>query len=222
MADASRAISLYAVRLRIARLGAGGAPLVGADNLYVTDSMVRVDYTPNYNKVNAVTKDNGRGGQCLNLPERNTISGVALTVEICEDDPALYELLGGGSVLTTGTGGADIIGYQGPKSTDPTPNGVSIEVWTEAYAGQSRVADLPWFWYAFPHAVLTQTARSLSGATDTKSFDGTGSESSTWGNGPGNDWAHDSGASYQFVRTGVAPPTLTNGYAPIVADAPTA
>lgn len=216
MADATRAISLYAVRMRVARLNASGAPLVGADNLYVTSSMVRVDYTPTYATTDAVTKTNGRGEFCLNVPGKRKITGGTLTVEVCEDDPALIEMLAGGSVLVAT--GSDIVGYQFPKSDDPDQDLISIEVWTEAWVGTARDAALPYFWHAFPSCSLAQDQRSLSAAPDDKTFEGTANENPNWGTGPTYDWTQDSGAFAQFVRTAVAPPAVTDGYAPILAD----
>jgi hypothetical protein len=215
MADATGAISLYAIRMRVARLNAAGAPLAGADNLYVTDKMVRVDYEPTYTTIDAVTKPNGRGTLCLNIPERQVISGANLTVELCEDDPELYEMLGGGSVLTAGAG-TDVVGYQAPKSTDPAAGSLSIEVWTEAWAGSSQDSVLPYVWTAFPSCKLRQTARSLSASLDEKSFEGAAIENNGWGDGPAAPlWTHDSGAAWQWIRSATAPPAVTNGYAVI-------
>lgn len=216
MSDATPGLSLYAVRMRVARLDASGVPLVGADNLYVTSKMVRVDYEPTYNTTSEVTKPNGSGGLCLNIPAKDKITGVSLTVEICEDDPALYEMLGGGSVITAGSG-SDIIGYQGPKSTDPDDNMVSIEVWTKALVDSVPDIDLPYFWYPFPACSLHQNARSLAADPDKKEFVGNGRENPNWGTGPTYDYAHDSSASFQWIRTATLP-AVTNGYAPIIAD----
>jgi len=205
-------ISLYAVRMRVARLAADGSPLPGPDNLLVTDSLVRVDYEPVFNETDAITKPNGRGSLCLNVPAKKTLTGVTLTVEVCEDDPPLHELLGGGNVLTDGAGAA-IVGYQLPKSDDPEGNGVSIEVWTENWSGDQRSGSKPWLWYPFPRCTLAQTPRSLSAEPDEKSFEGTGGQNAAWGNGPGNDWRWDSGAAAQWVETATPPPAVTNGYA---------
>jgi len=214
MADASRAISLYAVRMRVTRLGPSGAPLVGPDNMYVTDSLVRVDYTPAYNETDAITKTNGRGGLCLNVRSKKQLTGVEMTVEICDDDPMLSELLGGGTVLTTGAG-ADVVGYSLPLGDDPESNGVSVEVWTEAWAGDSQVADLPYFHYVFPKATLAPTERTLAGEPGEVAFEGSGGENREWGEGPVGDWAFASRAAMQWVRTSATPPAATNGYVPV-------
>ena len=218
MSDASRAISLYAVRMRVTRLGPSGAPLVGPDNMYVTDSFVRVDYTPTYNESDAITKPNGRGTLCLNVRPKKQLTGVEMTVEICDDDPMLSELLGGGTVLTTGAG-ADVVGYQLPLGDDPETNGVSVEVWTEAWAGDSQVADLPWFHYVFPKTALSPTERTLAAEPGEVAFEGTGGENREWGEGPAGDWTHSSRAAMQFIRTSVEPPAPTNGYVPVAAPA---
>lgn len=219
MPDASSAISLYAVALRVARLDAAGAPLVGADNLLVTHSLVRVDYTVTYSETDAVTKNNGRGRPCLNVRPKRTVSGVDVTVEVCDDDAMVAEMLGGGVVLTTGAG-ADVVGYQLPKDTDPETNGVSLEVWTEAWAGDSRVADLPYFRYVFPRVTLSPTERTLAAEPGEVAFEGSGGQNAAWGNGPANDWTHNSTAAMQWARTATAPPAATNGYAPTPANVP--
>jgi len=213
MPDATPAVSLYAVCMRLSRLSATGAPIVGPDNLYVTDSLVRVNYTPRYETSDPVTKRNGRGRLCLNVPGTRQFAGMDLTIEVCEDDPALTELLQGGSVLTTGVG-ADVIGYQFPGADDADAT-FGLEVWTEAWTGDSRDPALPWFRYAFPLCSVSQGERSASAEPDENTYEGTASANAAWGDGPLGDWTHDSTRALQWIRTATPPPAATNAYAPI-------
>jgi hypothetical protein len=218
MPDASPAVSLYAVCMRLSRLDATGAPIVGPDMMYVTDSLVRVNYTPRYETTDAVTKRNGRGKLCLNVPGRRQFAGMDLSLEVCEDDPALVELLQGGSVLTTGAG-ADVIGYQFP-GTDEADATFGLEVWTEAWNGDSRDAVHPYFRYVLPLCSVSQGERSLAAEPDENTYEGTASANAAWGNGPVNDWTHDSTKALQWIRTATPPPAATNAYAVVPPSAP--
>ena len=120
--------------------------------------------------------------------------------------------VGPGSKVYVAGAGADVIGYQWPKGDDDE-NRLSVEVWTEAWVGDQRDPVLPYYRYAFPLASLAQGERQAGAEPDEHTYEGTGSANSAWGNGPSNDWTWDSSAAAQYVRTAVAPPAPTNGYA---------
>lgn len=215
MADQNNAIPLYAVRMRLTRLGGNGAPLVGADNLYVPETLVRYAYSPQYQTTDSVTKTNGAGGTCLATPAKSTPSGANITLELCDEDPYATEMLAGGSVLSAGSG-SDIIGYQARKQNDPDPAPVAVELWVEAWHGDQQDGVLPWFWFCFPLNRLHMTDRELGASTDNKNFEGSASENAGFGAGVGA-YPNDTSAYMQWVRTATPPPAPTTGYAPVAA-----
>lgn len=199
------AATLYAVALRVARLDASGATPAGASNMYVTNGLVKVTFTPVYETGDEVTKKDGQGNTCLNIKQPDTFKRVDInSVELCAEDPELSELLGGGAIITDA---GDTIGYAAPAAgVDPTPNGVSLEVWTRRYV-DNQPAALPYARYLFPRVKLKPTAKSLEANPMATDFEGIGEENANIGNGPNNDWPTGavSTRAYQWVAVDTAP-----------------
>jgi hypothetical protein len=57
--------SIHACALRVARLEADGVPLPGATDLYVTDGVIELSFTPEVEAGDEVTVKNGCGGVCV-------------------------------------------------------------------------------------------------------------------------------------------------------------
>lgn len=199
------AATLYAVALRVARLDAAGLTPAGASNMYVTNTLVKVTFTPVYESGDEVTKKDGQGNLCLNIKQPDTFKRVDInSVELCAEDPELVEMLGGGAIITD-TG--DTIGYAAPAvGLDPVPNGVSLEVWTRRFVDNEPAA-LPYAHYVFPKVKLKPLAKSIEATPMATDFEGEGYENSGWGNGPANDWPVGavSNRAYQWIAEATAP-----------------
>lgn len=207
-----KAGSVFATGMRVTRLDATGAPLVGEDNAYVTDNLVKLDYTVEYRDGTEVERLNGAAKACLYYSSPPTVKRLVVdSLELCYPDPELEELLGGGDVLLDVDGRP--IGYAAPEvGSDPVPNGVSIELWSSAVADDGVDPELPYLWWVFPREFLKPSGRSLSAEPMAAAFEGQGNQNSGWGNGPFNDWTHESGRVYQWVRSATMPDLSTNGY----------
>lgn len=204
------AATLYAVALRVARLNAAGATPAGASNMYVTNSLVKVTFTPEYEAGDEITKKDGLGRTCLNVKQSDTLKRVTLnSVEVCEQDPELTELLSGGALITA-TGAT--IGYAFPAvGEDPTPFGVSLEVWTRRYTDNALDPTFPYARWVFPRVKLRPTARTIGNEAMSGDFDGFGEENVGFGNGPANDYTAASWRAAQYVYE-TSYPTGTEGY----------
>lgn len=204
MAGNDGASTLFAVAMRVARLAANGSTPAGASNLYVTDTVVRLDFTPEYEAGEEVTKKNGQGLVCLSIKQPDSYKRVVINkLEICAEDPELTEMLSGGSILVDEDD--NTIGYAGPEvGADPTPNGVSVEIWTRRYVDGAPAA-LPFAHWVFPRLYLRPTARSLGPEAQENAFEGFGTQNVNWGNGPANDWTATSDRTHQWVAVATAP-----------------
>lgn len=204
--------TLYAVALRAARLNAAGATPAGASNMYVTNSLVKVTFTPVYETGENVTKKDGQGRACLDITSADTLKRVDInSLEVCEDDPELMELLVGGSLLVDG---ADSIGWAFPEvGTDATPNGVSLEVWTRRYTDNEPDATFPYARWIFPRVKLRPTARTIEAANPLQGdFEGKAEQNAGWGNGPANDYEGGTLRCGQWVYDTAAPTASGTGY----------
>ncbi len=123
-------------------------------------------------------------------------------------------LLTGGTTpavaVTTNTGGSNLtdIGYRAPLvGSDPMPNGVSVELWSQAVLDGSFPSDLPYIQWVLPRARLrTSDDLSLSGEDAmTPSFEGTTTQNANWGDGPEGDWPYGSDRVWQYARVATIP-----------------
>jgi hypothetical protein len=196
--------SILAVMMRVAQLDATGATPAGASGMYVTDSLVRFTWQPDVEAGLDLTQRKGNGDLCTAARTADVVKRYTCTLDICTPDPELEQLLSGGVILTTA--GATV-GYGAPKlRQDAVPNGVSVEIWSEAQDGDAPAADDPFFWWAFPMVKLEKKGqRALEAGIMANSFEGYMYENENWANGPNNDWELNSDRAYQWQRTASHP-----------------
>lgn len=190
--------SVHAIRLRVARLTAAGEPSPGANNLYVTDSLVRLNMTPVVVEGDDFEQKNGSGIVCVSYKAPDTIKRLDGTVQICTPDPRIHEMLAGGEVIMDG---ADVIGYAYPEvGVDPNPNGVSLEAWSRAVVDGAQANDRPWWRWVLPRTKWTPSDRTLENAVQVPEFSGFSEQNDGWLDGPANDWPYTSNRVLQFAR----------------------
>jgi hypothetical protein len=132
--------SLQVCALRVAALDASGAPLPGASNGYVSDSLIQASVSLELETGDDFTLKNGCGAICQTFRDCDRIKRAAVDLELCTLDSELIALLIGAGTLFTDTGTGDAIGYELPSSAIDCPDGVSLELWTKAWDGASQAA----------------------------------------------------------------------------------
>lgn len=175
---------IKACRLRVARLGADGVPMPGAENLYVSSALTLITVSPEVEAGAEIVERNGCGDLCINFKDRDRIKRYTVTLQLCTPDPELHELLIGGSVFADGTG------YTFPElNTDISPNGVSLEAWTWRIRDDGSLdATYPYAQWVFPRVHLSPGERSLQNAALANPFNGFLTENENFYDGPANDW----------------------------------
>jgi hypothetical protein len=94
--------TLFALGLRLTKLDTTGAPLVGAQNCYVTDSLIQIGAGLTFTDNDAVSQANGRGQTCVSYRAGNTLQeGVIDPLQVCVPDPNILAFLIGGAVILT-------------------------------------------------------------------------------------------------------------------------
>lgn len=204
--------SVFATGMRVTRIGTNGAPIVGADNAYVTDNLVKLDYTIEYRDGTEVERLNGQGKACLYYSSPPTVKRLVIdSLELCYPDPELEEMLGGGDVLLDDDG--RVIGWAAPEvGSDPVPNGIGIELWSSAITDDGVDDELPYLWWLFPREYLKPSGVSISADPMAAAFEGQGNQNANWGDGPFNDWEWESGRVVQRVRQATMPDLSLNGF----------
>jgi hypothetical protein len=207
-----KAGSVFALGMRVPLLTATGAPQTGPASCYVTDNLVKIDFTVEYRDGVEVERLNGAARACLYYASNPTIKRLTIdSVELCYPDPELESLLGGGDVLLDA--GGRPIGYAAPEvGSDPVPNGVGIEAWSSAIADDGIESELPYIRWVFPREYLKQSGRSVSSDAFVAAFEGQGNQNPNYGNGPFNDWNHESGRVYQWAREATMPDLSANAF----------
>jgi uncharacterized protein YjdB len=195
--------SLFALGMRLTKLASDGSLLPGPQNSYTTDALITLQLGLEYEAGDEITQKNGAGRVCLTYKAPDTLKrGTIKSLQVCDPDPNVLQFLMGGRVLERG--GAQV-GYQAPEvGEDPTPNGVSVEVWTRAIINGAQVG---YFWWVIPRAQLTPSKEwELSGSNPmVPELDGTCTQNDNWLDGPNDDWEFQSERVWQFAETATIP-----------------
>jgi hypothetical protein len=199
--------SLFALGMRLTRLGADGSPLIGPENSYVTDSLVQLEIGLEYEDGNEITQRNGSGDLCLTYKAPDSLKrGTISSLQVCTPDPVILGFLTGGTIILDDDDNP--IGYAAPKvGSDPLPNGVSIEFWTRGIIDGSSQG---YFWWAVPKAkVRPSDGWTISGEDPLlPELEGTSEQNPNWGDGPDNNWIWESGSVWQYVQVDEIPVDL--------------
>lgn len=200
---------IQACAMRVARLEPNGVPDPGANNLIVTNSLVTFTLTVVYADGEEFEVKNGCGDVCLTFKDCDRLKRIDFTLDVCQLDPELTELLAGGTVLTSG----QAVGYKAPLIGDgcPNPNGVSVELWARRVIDGAIDPDFPYEWWVFPRLFPRITERTFQNGPMSHPFSGFGNENPNWFDGPLNDWPVDSDGLWQHLPTDSIP-TASCGY----------
>lgn len=210
MAQSSYAASVLGAAVRVTRLNSDGTTASGASASYVLNSFIRVSFTPEYEEGDEITEKTAAGEVCVTFKAPDTLKRVNLELAICNPDPEFTELVSGGVLLSSG---GESVGWAAPTiGTDPTPNGVSLEVWSKAVVNGSVAGANPYFRWVFPYVQMRPAGeRVIENGLLANTFEGFGVGNTGWGNGPQNDWTFTSDRAFAYARTSSAPIGL-NGY----------
>ena len=211
--------SLFALGLRLTKLDAAGAPLVGPENCYTTESLVAFGLGNTYSEPDPIQLNNGAGITCVYYaPPPTLLGGTIEDMQVCTPDPYILEFLVGGDLIMDGE---NVIGYQAPEvNVDPTPNGVAIEAWSRAVVDNAFASSLSYFHWVMPRAKVRPSESMTAGAEDplTPTFTATLEQNPLFGDGPVGDIDFPTNRIWQFVREDTIP-DLTQGLIAVTADA---
>jgi hypothetical protein len=209
--------SIFALGARITKLDAAGAPLVGAENCYVTEALISANIGNTYSEPDAIELTNGAGQTCVFYqPSAVLLGGTIEEFRFCQPDPYIMQFLVGGDVILDAT---DATGYRAPLvNVDPVPNGVAIELWSRAVLDNALLpGGIHW---VLPRAKLRPSEGMSLGSEDPLQpvFSGSLEQNANFGDGPVGDIDFPTDRVWQFNYNPAAIPNLAAGIVPVTAD----
>lgn len=206
---------LHVLRTRFSRLDPiTGAPVVGASNAYVSESLVELTPTLNYTDGDQTRATNAAGVTCVRYDAPDSFDNVTADITWCTPDPYVMEFLSAGAILTD----TAAIGWAAPAIGPINPSfHVSLEMWTRRVDDQGAPhAARPYGWHVFPRITKFRmnTPGTFGSSEIQPSFQITGIGNPLWGNGPFNDWpaAAPSTSAYLYLPTAMALPASGASY----------
>ncbi len=203
------ASSVGGLAVRLTRLDAAGALVVGPSASYVTKKFVSLGYTPEYEDGEEFTTKAADGSVCASWKTPKTLKRVTLSIALCDPDPEFSEMIAGGTLLAgSGAMAGKTVGWKMPLvGVDATPNGVAIEVWSFANVGGRATGPAPYWHYVFPYAQMSLSGeRAIQNDMMATSFEGWAVGNTGFGDGPAAPlWPFASDAPAQQARTSTIP-----------------
>lgn len=209
------AASVQGVALRVCQLNADGTPVVGTETAWQTNAFLKFGFTPQYSNGTDIEEKSADGNICVYYRTADVLKSVNFTLSICAPDPELYEMLTGGTVLTSG---GNNVGYASAAvGVDEVPNGVALEVWSKAIvAGRPAVVNPYWRWI-FPFAKMKFSGdHTMENGNMASAFEGWGYGNASYGTGAAGDWSYTTASPFQYARAATAPLGV-NGFLPVTA-----
>lgn len=209
------AASVTGSHIRITTLDKAGKPLVGEKSSYVSKSFISASFTPEFEDGDEFTQKNAAGVVCVTFKAPDTLKRVNLSIAICNPDPEFTSLIAGGTTL----GDTDVLGWAAPKvGEDATPNGVSIEVWSNAIVDGKPAGENPFFHWVFPYTKMRESGeRVVQNDILATEFEGWGVGNLGFGSGPAAPiWAFPASTDspYAYARTATVP--AGTGFQPVI------
>lgn len=202
-------------RIRVTRLDECGDPVEDSCSTVVSDGFIRVTIGSERQAGDEIIVQNAWGDLCINEKDPDLLKRAPVSIELCEVDPSLVEIIGGDSVEQIEDSGGDLIGFAATGQGNMAS--FSIEVWTRV-PGEACASGSPqWGYFVIPFVRNGRPDGDIvieNGAL-TVTLAGDGFPEQGWGAGP---YATNplgatmpSGAIYAVVVTDEQPPAVTNG-----------
>ena len=201
--------------IRITRLDNCGVPVVGACSTIVTAGFITLGFTPEVEAGDEFTQKNAWGDFCIDEKDADRNKWVNVALSLCEVNPDILDIIGGGSAITDGT---DTIGSSFGQYN--STQGFAIEVWTKQAGGACVGGSPEWGYFVAPYCINGSLDGSITIENGTLAVDvkGEGQKATaSWGVNPYADnplltpAGFPVGDMWAVVRTTVQPPAVTDG-----------
>ena len=203
MAEQDCRPQVHGCMIRVARLDTNGVPLPGANNLYVSNALVSLNFTAVYTDGDEVDEKNACGASKVYFKADDTFKRGDVEITLVTPDPFLSEMLSGGDVLTAG---ARPKGYAAPPLGPVASNPISIELWAIRVDDGDQDANYPYAHWVYPKVKnLRLGDHSHEEGAKKPVFSGQAYENINWFDGPVGDWPAESDRIFQWLPSASMP-----------------
>lgn len=122
-------------RMRATRLDSCGRVKYGDNNVVVTKGWATAQISTNTSSTDAVQVKNADGEIVVNVAEKTSFANLGVEIGFIEVDPELFALFTGNTVVYDAFGAA--VGVNIDSKTDLAGQGVALEIWAGAPAGDA-------------------------------------------------------------------------------------
>lgn len=187
MVDTSKCFSLVRGRvMRITRLDACGARVLGPDSQVISDGFISVGLAAQTDEGTAINITNAAGKVCISDEPCPLFTGYDLTVEFCGVNPDLFRLMTGQKMVTDSQATPQGTGFRMNTGTDICDAGFAIEVWSNVPSAACAGGQASYGYFLVPF-VKGGIIGDFTIANDAVNFTLSGAKSkdgSAWGVGP--------------------------------------
>jgi hypothetical protein len=194
---------VQACLIRVAKLGPDGVPVVGTKSGYISDALVSVAFSPEYEDGAEITQDNACGDRVIDYKAPDIFRWGNITIQLATPDPYLAAFLSGGDIIegTVASPDEGRIGYQAPSLGTLEENPISMELWVKRPDKSTGSLDAasPYARWAYP---LVKNLRlgdyTHENGALLPEYTGQAFENPAWATGPWDDWDWASDRVFQW------------------------
>lgn len=175
---------IQGIRLRATRLDECGAPEAGPCGFVVSDGFVNIELSNNETSPTEISQVLASGARCYYLQTPKLLNNVQATIEFCQVDPELFELMTGSPLVLDDEGVAH--GFTTDSDAYAIGN-VALEVWTNLARNACLVSGgRRWGYYLMPWLYQGSVGKPTieNGAVNFTINEAVTRDGNAWGVGP--------------------------------------
>lgn len=181
--------SIHLCRIRVTRLDTLGNPVAGPNNVYVTDRPLQLGITPVVETGEEKTLVGGCDCIVAEYKGTDKLKRFDLELDLATVEPALFEMLTGGSAILDAEGDPIGVWWQSYAncSEDQQPN-VAFEAWQDLWEDDHQASGTPYLQWVFPSSRWQIGEQSLGNDFLQPKLTGFTRGNTLWGDGIFGDY----------------------------------
>lgn len=224
---------LQGLVIRATRLDDCGLPDYGACGTVVSEGFINIELENNETDAEEISQTLANGRRCYYVETPKLLNNVQATIELCEVDPELFEIMTGAPLVLDDAVSPEAHGFTTDSASYGVAN-VALEVWMNLASGGCTSGQSPrrWGYYLMPWLYQGTVGKPTieNGAVNFTISEARTRDGNQWGVGPYNIQREAVGDALSplftpltstthdlLYKVNVAPPTPTCGCVPLVA-----